>query len=89
MLYEQHLPLTQPYNEKQLKQKQRYDESFYRLRKKQKDTIDKRLSRILEYINRTNEKDLQTIAYHIGVSVATIRVDMKRLHLDIERGKLV
>ena len=89
MLYEQHLPLTQPYNEKQLKQKQRYDESFGRLRKKQKATIDKCLSRILEYINRTNEKDLQIIAYHIGVSVATIRVDMKRLHLEIERGKLV
>lgn len=89
MLYEQHLPLTQPYNEKQLKQKQRYDESFGRLRKKQKATIDERLSRILEYINCTNEKNIQVIAHHIGVSVATIRVDMKRLHLEIERGKLV
>ena len=89
MLYEQHLPLTQPYNEKQLKQKQHYDESFGRLRQKQKAMIDKRLSRILEFINRTNEKDLKTIAYHIGVSGTTIRSDMKRLHLDIERGKLV
>ena len=89
MLYEQHLPVSQPYNEKQVKQKQRFDESFGRLRQKQKATIDKRLSRILEYINRTNEKDLQVIAYHIGVSLSTIRADMKRLHLDIERGKLV
>ena len=89
MLYEQHLPLTQPYNEKQVKQKQRYDESFGRLRKKQKAAIDKRLSRILEYINRTNEKDLKIIAQYIGVSGTTIRADMKRLHLDIERGKLV
>lgn len=89
MIYEQNLPLTQPYNEKQAKQKHRFDESFGRLRQKQKDTIDKRLSRILEYINRTNEKDLQVIAYHIGVSLSTIRADMKRLHLDIERGKLV
>lgn len=89
MLYEQHLPLTQPYNEKQLKQKQRYDESFGRLRKKQKATIDKRLSRILEYINHTNEKDLKIIAHHIGVSGTTIRSDIKRLGLEIERGKLV
>lgn len=89
MLYEQNLPLTQAYNEKQAKQKQRYDESFGRLRQKQKVTIDKRLSRILEYINRTNEKDLQVIASHIGVSLSTIRSDMKRLHLEIERGKLV
>ena len=62
MLYEQNLPLTQAYNEKQVKQKQRYNESFGRLRQKQKATIDKRLSRILEYINRTNEKDIQVIA---------------------------
>lgn len=89
MLYEQHLPLTQPYNEKQVKQKQRYDESFSRLRKKQKATIDKRLSRILEYINRTNEKDLKIIAQYIGVSGTTIRLDIKRLGLEIERGKLV
>lgn len=89
MLYEQHLPLTQPYNEKQVKQKQRYNESFGRLRQKQKATIDKRLSIILEYINSTNEKDITIIANHIGVSVSTIRSDMKRLHLDIERGKLV
>ncbi len=89
MLYEQHLPLTRPYNENQVKQKQRFDESFGRLRQKQKATIDERLSRILEYINRTNEKDLQIIADHIGVSGTTIRADMKRLHLDIERGKLV
>lgn len=89
MLYEQHLPLTQPYNEKQVKQKQRYDESFGRLRKKQKATIDKRLSRILEYINRTNEKDLKIIAQYIGVSGTTIRSDIKRLGLEIERGKLV
>lgn len=89
MLYEQNLPLTQPYNEKQAKQKQRFDESFGRVRQKQKSTIDKRLSRILEYINRTNEKDLQVIAYHIGISLSTIRADMKRLHLEIERGKLV
>jgi len=89
MLYEQNLPLTQAYNEKQVKQKQRYDESFGRLRQKQKTTIDKRLSRMLEYINRTNEKDLQIIAYHIGVSLSTIRSDMKRLHLNVERGKLV
>ncbi|AFE86319.1 putative response regulator [Leuconostoc phage phiLN6B] len=89
MLYEQNLPLTQPYNEKQAKQKQRFDESFGRLRQKQKSTIDKRLSRILEYINRTNEKDLQVIAYHIDISLSTIRADMKRLHLEIERGKLV
>lgn len=89
MLYEQNLPLTQPYDEKQAKQKQRFDESFGRLRQKQKSTIDKRLSRILEYINRTNEKDLQVIAYHIDISLSTIRADMKRLHLEIERGKLV
>ena len=89
MLYEQNLPLTQAYNEKQVKQKQRYNESFGRLRTKQKATIDKRLSRILEYINRTNEKDITIIADYIGVSLSTIRVDMKRLHLDIERGKLV
>ena len=89
MLYEQHLPLTQPYNEKQLKQKQRYDESFGRLRKKQKVTIDKRLSRILEYINRTNEKDLKIIARYIGVSGTTLRSDIKRLGLEIERGKLL
>lgn len=89
MLYEQNLPLTQPYNEKQAKQKQRFDESFGRLRQKQKSTIDKRLSRILEYINRTNQKDLQVIAYHIDISLSTIRADMKRLHLEIERGKLV
>lgn len=89
MLYEQNLPLTQAYNEKQVKQKQRYNESFGRLRQKQKATIDKRLSRILEYINRTNEKDIQVIAYHIGISLSTIRADMKRLHLEIERGKLV
>ncbi len=89
MLYEQHLPLTQPYHEKQVKQKQRFDESFGRLRQKQKATIDWRLSRILEYINRTNEKDITIIADYVGVSLSTIRVDMKRLHLDIERGKLV
>lgn len=89
MLYEQNLPLTQAYNEKQVKQKQRYDESFGRLRQKQKAKIDKRLSIILEYINRTNENDLQIIAYHIGVSLSTIRLDMKRLHLNVERGKLV
>lgn len=89
MLYEQNLPLTQAYNEKQVKQKQRYDESFGRLRQKQKAKIDKRLSIILEYINRTNEKDLQIIAYHIGVSLSTIRSDMKRLHLNVERGKIV
>ena len=89
MLYEQHLPLIQPYNEKQLKQKQRYDESFGRLRQKQKATIDKRLSRILEYINCTNEKDLKIIAQYIGVSGTTIRSDIKRLGLEIERGKLV
>lgn len=89
MLYEHNLPLTQPYNEKQAKQKQRFDESFKRLRQKQKATIDKRLSRILEYINHTNEKDIQVIAYHIGISMSTIRADIKRLHLEIERGKLV
>ena len=89
MLYEHNLPLTQPYNEKQAKQKQRFDESFKRLRQKQKATIDKRLSIILEYINHTNEKDIQVIAYHIGISMSTIRADMKRLHLEIERGKLV
>ena len=89
MLYEQNLPLTRAYNEKQAKQKQRFDESFKRLRQKQKATIDKRLSRILKYINHTNEKDIQVIAYHIGVSMSTIRADVKRLHLDIERGKLV
>lgn len=89
MLYEQNLPLTQPYNEKQAKQKQRFDESFGRLRQKQKATIDERLLRILEYINHTNEKDIQVIAYHIGISLSTIRADMKRLHLEIERGKLV
>ena len=67
MLYEHNLPLTQPYNEKQAKQKQRFDESFGRLRQKQKATIDKRLSRILEYINHTNERifklSLITLAY--------------------------
>lgn len=89
MLYEPNLPLTRAYNEKQAKQKQRFDESFKRLRQKQKATIDKRLSRIVEYINRTNEKDIQVIAYHIGVSVSTIRADVKRLHLDIAKGKLV
>ena len=89
MLYEQNLPLTQAYNEKQVKQKQHYNESFGRLRNKQKATIDKRLSRILEYINRTNEKDITIIADYIGVSLSTIRADMKRLHLDIERGKLI
>lgn len=89
MLYEEHLPLTQPYNEKQVKQKQRFDESFGRLRQKQKATIDKRLSRILEYINRTNEKDLKIIAQYIGVSGTTIRSDIKRLGLEIERGKLL
>lgn len=89
MLYEPNLPLTRAYNEKQAKQKQRFDESFKRLRQKQKATIDKRLSRIVEYLNRTNEKDIQIIAYHIGVSISTIRADMKRLHLDIAKGKLV
>ena len=89
MLYEPNLPLTRAYNEKQAKQKQRFDESFKRLRQKQKATIDKRLSRIVEYLNRTNEKDIEVIAYHIGVSVSTIRADVKRLHLDIARGKLV
>ena len=89
MLYEHNLPLTQPYNEKQAKQKQRFDESFKRLRQKQKATNDKRLSIILEYIYHTNEKDIQVIAYHIGISMSTIRADMKRLHLEIERGKLV
>ena len=89
MLYEPNLPLTRVYNEKQAKQKQRFDESFGRLRQKQKATIDERLSRILEYINRTNEKDIQVISHYIGVSVGTIRVDMKRLGLEIERGKLV
>lgn len=36
MLYEQNLPLTQAYNEKQVKQKQRYNESFGRLRQNRK-----------------------------------------------------